>query len=106
MRKQILCEEAGHVTGSMYEEGGTTEVERPQLTTGRPLLTLSDGSEHQDGRLLHLPLVVEERLLEDRQQRGQQLVVEHVGEHVEGRRRTLACQHTHTATGQDTTHVG
>lgn len=46
--------------------------------------TFGNGTQSQDAGLLHLPLLVEQCLLQYRQQYGQQFVVEDVGKHVEG----------------------
>ena len=55
---------------------------------------LGDGAQHQDAWLLDLPLGVEQGLLEDGQQHGQDVLVEHVGQDVQSRRRTLSCGET------------
>ena len=51
---------------------------------------LSDGAQGEDAALLHLPLGVEESLLEDGQQDGQQLGEEHVGQNIQRCSRTLS----------------
>ena len=51
---------------------------------------LGDGAQRQNARLFNLPVGVEERLLEDGQEDGQQLVFEDVGQHVEGGGAALA----------------
>lgn len=54
------------------------------------VLTLSDGPQHQDARLLGDPVRGEEKALEQGQQVRQQLVSEHIGQHIQRCRRTLA----------------
>ena len=68
------------------------EIGHELIEVGREAVeaALGDRAQHQYARLLDLPRVVEERLLEYGQQDDEQLVAEHVREHVERRRRALA----------------
>ncbi|TNN80587.1 hypothetical protein EYF80_009093 [Liparis tanakae] len=54
-------------------------------------LTLGYGPQDQDARLLDDPVGVEEQAFQERQEVGQQVVAEHVGQHVQRCSGTLSC---------------
>lgn len=63
---------------------------RPSTFVATPrALTFSDGTQHQDAGLLDHPLGVEEEPLEQREEVGQQLLPEDVGQDVQGSGRAL-----------------
>lgn len=53
---------------------------------------LGDGTQNQDSGLLDLPVGMEQCLLQDRQQCGQDLLTEHIGQNIQGGSRTLPCK--------------
>jgi hypothetical protein len=77
----LLVGEAGDEVGDELGEVGHHAVHA----------ALGDGPQDQDPRLLDLPVRVEQRLLQDGEQHGQDVLAEHVSEHVQRRRRALPC---------------
>ena len=53
-------------------------------------LTLSNGPEHQDARLLDDPVRVEKQAFQEGKEMWQQVVTEHIGQHIQGCSRTLS----------------
>lgn len=64
---------------------GSVAAEKQISQTFKTLvtLTLSYGPQHQDARLLDDPVGVEEQAFQERQKVGQQVVTEHVCQHIQ-----------------------
>lgn len=61
------------------------------LSLNISLLTLGDGTQHQDAGLFDDPVRVEKQAFEEGQEMRKQLIPEHVGQHIERCSRTLPC---------------
>ena len=82
----------GGAQGGSETPGAGTAVARGRPVAGGVAPTFRDGPQDEDARLLDDPLGVEEELLEQREEVGEQLFPEDVGQDVQRGSRALPCR--------------